>query len=216
MVQGFRYNLAYPDEKGLIDMAVQSTRGVVNFARQELGAGKVNGMGESQAGPALLESVLQDPEAVDGAVVLLHSIGATALKKGEFMRRMLRSGMQSDQFHSASSLIAGTAAYRAAEDALRTGERRGAQMDFVLNYSIPERLGSLTVEQPDRVWYMVTGEDDHVVTPAEQYAALPDGFKDRGHVIPGASHSTLASPAGARQIAFAAELWAHASLDSRH
>lgn len=218
MVQGLRYNLAYPDQKGLIDMAVQSARGVADYARQELNATRLNGLGESQNGPAILESALQDPEAVDGAIVLLHSIGMTALSNGKFIGRMARSGLQRDQFHAASPYIAGVAGYRAAEDMLRTGDRRGAQMNFILrDYQVAPRLGKLAAAQPDREFYVATGSEDLVVPPAEQIAALESvGLADVSRVIPGASHSTPASPGGANQLVQAAGLWTDAQALPEH
>lgn len=219
MVQGLHYNLAYPDKNGLIDMAVQSTRGVADYARNELNATRLHGVGESQGGPAMLESVLHDPEAIDGAVVLLHSIGAAALSTMDFMKRMARSGLQRDQFHGAAPLIAGAAMYRAGEDAVRTGDRRGAQMEFILRgYQLAPRLGKLAAEQPDRDFYLATGDKDFVVPPVEQIAALESvGLGGRSRIIPGGSHSTLASPAGAEQLVQATELWMdRAALPGQH
>lgn len=208
-VPALPYWLATPTDKGLTNLGVQGMRQVADFVRDMHGKdAKLHTIGESQGAGAVLESAIEDPEALDGALVIVHGLGSVALSKLQFMTRMGRSGMQRDQLHTAAPAVVAHSMQHVFGDAIRRGDERGAQLRYALGYDLPQRAQDLHAAQPDRPFYVVAGSKDILYPPEEQYASLAaHGLEHTLRVIEGASHSTLASPAGARQAELAARQW---------
>lgn len=207
-VQGLKFWKAEPTPAGLTALSVQSMQAIADHARTRLGAIKLHGIGESQAAPAVLEAAIEDPDALDGSIVLLHPIGMTALSRMTFLSGMTRSGLQRDQrLHVPPSLtIKGS--LHLAKDAVRTGDRRLAQLDFALSYRGAPRLQTLREQQPERRAVVMAAAEDLTFPPVTQFNSLAaEDCQDMLYVIPSASHSTPASPAGAKQVVESVYMW---------
>lgn len=199
VVAALPYWEAKPDNAGIINLAVQGSQALAAHMRERHGATVLHGVGESQAGPGLLEASLEDPDALDGRLGFLRPLGFNHLSTLRFMARMARTGLQREQLadFGTSSMVGGNAGKRVVEDWRRGGD----QLRFALGYKAVTAFASLLEQGRDAELFAT--ERDLVFTPGE-YVRI---FREHGEpcaakeiqIIDG-SHSSPATRGGAKQV----------------
>lgn len=199
MIGALPYWEAKPDQAGIINLAVQGSQAVAAHMRERYGATTLHGVGESQAGPGLLEVATEDPEALDGRLGLLRPLGFNHLSTLRFVARMARTGLQREQLAdlSTSSMVGGNAAKRVVEDWRRGGD----QLRFALGYKAVTAFCLLLADGRDIELF--AGKRDRVFPPAE----YTESFREYGEPcaakeiqVIGGSHSSPATRGGAKQV----------------